>query len=40
MNRKIRKLTDMIVEGKKDVEELEHKLEAAKDKLEIGRAHV
>ena len=37
MNRKIRKLTDMIVEGKKEVEELEHKLEAAKEKLDEGK---
>ncbi len=36
MNRKIRKLTDMIAEAKKEVKELEDKLEATKKKLDKG----
>jgi len=36
MNRKIRKLTEMIEEAKKEVKELEHRLGAAKDKLDRG----
>jgi len=36
MNRKIRKLTDMIEEGKKEVKELEHRLTSAKVKLDKG----
>ena len=36
-NRKIRKLTDMIEEGKKDVEDLEKKLKVAKEKSDDGK---
>jgi chromosome segregation ATPase len=36
MNRKIRKLTDMIEEAKKEVKELEDKLEKAKHRLDKG----
>jgi hypothetical protein len=36
MNRKIRKLTGMIEDAKKEVVDLEHKLEAAKKKLDKG----
>ncbi len=36
MNRKIRKLTDMITQAKKDVKELEERLAAAKLKLDRG----
>jgi len=35
-NRKIRKLTDMIENGKKDVEELEERLRKAKEKADKG----
>ncbi|MBM4250106.1 MAG: hypothetical protein FJ149_11930 [Euryarchaeota archaeon] len=37
MNRKIRKLTEMIEGAKKEARELEDKLEAAKAKLDAGR---
>jgi len=37
MNRKIRKLTDMIEEAKKEVKGLEDKLEEAKGKLDEGK---
>jgi len=36
MNRKIRKLTDMIEEAKKEVKDLEHRLNSAKAKLDKG----
>jgi hypothetical protein len=36
MNRKIRKLTQMIVDAKKEVEELERKLKTAKKRLDDG----
>jgi len=36
MNRKIRKLTDMIEEARKEVKDLEHKLNSAKLKLDKG----
>jgi hypothetical protein len=36
MNRKIRKLTDMIEEAGKEVKDLEHKLNSAKLKLDKG----